>query len=79
VEVFVRAPSQSANSATRRASTPRRVGREITNLTGVQDPYEVPLSPEITVDTEKATPEECTRELLDHLVEPGYLPASSRG
>ncbi len=42
---------------------------EITNLTGLQDPYEEPLSPDIVVDTEASTPDECVDEILDRLQE----------
>lgn len=37
---------------------------EINDLTGLQDPYEEPLSPEIVVDTEKQTVDECVDEVL---------------
>jgi len=30
---------------------------EITNMTGIQDPYEEPLDPDIVVETEKSSPE----------------------
>ena len=40
---------------------------ELPEFTGVSDPYEEPDSPELRVDTEGRTPEECAREVLDHL------------
>jgi adenylyl-sulfate kinase len=40
---------------------------ELPEFTGVSDPYEEPGSPELRVDTEGRAPEECAREVLDHL------------
>jgi len=46
---------------------------EITNMTGLQDPYEEPLNPEVVVDTEKESLEECVDKILNKLRELGYL------
>ena len=40
---------------------------EIKNFTGVNDPYEEPPNPDILIDTEKYTTEECVRKVLDFL------------
>jgi len=40
---------------------------EIAEFTGVSDPYEAPDSPELRVETEGRTPEECARDVLDYL------------
>jgi adenylylsulfate kinase len=42
---------------------------EIKDLTGLQDPYEEPENPEIIVDTERQTPEECVSVILDRVVQ----------
>jgi adenylylsulfate kinase len=36
----------------------------ITNMTGIQAPYEPPLTPEVTINTEKETPQECTGRII---------------
>jgi adenylylsulfate kinase len=36
----------------------------ITNMTGVQAPYEQPLSPEVTVNTENESPQECAARII---------------
>lgn len=46
---------------------------EITNMTGIQDPYEVPSTPDITVDTEKGTPEDSANLLIKDLQKLGFL------
>lgn len=46
---------------------------EITNLTGVSDPYEPPLAPEVTVRTDRETPDESLQRIVAALSERGYL------
>ncbi len=42
-------------------------------MTGVQDVYEQPQSPEIVINTERATPAESANEVLVRLSELGYV------
>lgn len=46
---------------------------EITNFTGVDDPYEPPEHPELVCDTMVETPEESLQKVLTKLRELGYL------
>lgn len=46
---------------------------EIKGFTGVDDPYEEPLHPEVICDTEKETPEESAAKIIARLGELGYL------
>lgn len=48
---------------------------EVTGFTGVDDPYEAPLDPEITLDTVNHTAEENARLILDYLVAEGFVQA----
>ena len=45
---------------------------------GVSDPYEPPLDPEISLDTENETPEESAQKIIDHLEERSLIPAAQR-
>ena len=47
-----------------------------TKLTGVDDPFEEPLNPDLTIDTATHSVEQCTRQLLDHLVQRGFVRAA---
>jgi adenylyl-sulfate kinase len=42
---------------------------QITDLTGPQDPYEEPTTPDLTLDTEMLTVEECVKAILNNLRE----------
>jgi adenylylsulfate kinase len=46
---------------------------EIPEFTGISAPYEAPLSPELVLRTDRATPEECVDQLFEYLERNGYL------
>ena len=46
---------------------------EIKGFTGVDDPYEPPLGPEVTLDTSKLSVQECVDKIIDKLLELGYI------
>ena len=48
---------------------------EIANFTGISDPYEEPLNPEVVVDTELETVEESLAKIIGYLEKAGYLEA----
>jgi adenylylsulfate kinase len=52
----------------------RALAGEITNMTGIQDPYEEPLNPEVLLDTEKGTSRNNIRLILTKLEALGYIP-----
>lgn len=49
---------------------------EIKGFTGIDDPYEAPESPEITVNTGTQSIEECTEHVLAELERRGIIPAA---
>ena len=46
---------------------------EITNMTGIQDPYEEPTNPEVIIDTEHDPINYNVRKILEKLAKLGYL------
>jgi adenylylsulfate kinase len=46
---------------------------EIQNFTGVSDPYEAPLEPEVVVNTEKETVEHSLAKIIAYLEAEGYV------
>ncbi len=42
---------------------------EIDNFTGISHPYEEPKNPEIILETDKKSIEDCTKQVLDYLME----------
>jgi sulfate adenylyltransferase len=46
---------------------------EIKGFTGIDDPYEPPPSPEISLDTVERTPIENATLILDYLLDKGFV------
>lgn len=46
---------------------------QIKGFTGVDDPYEEPVSPEITLHTGRETPEENAERIMEYLIQQGFL------
>jgi len=45
----------------------------IKNFTGISSPYEEPKSPELIVNTDRGSPDECTQIVINYLKINGYL------
>ncbi len=73
VEVFVDCPVEVCAERDVKGLYARAYAGEIKEFTGVSDPYEPPVSPELTLKTDEETPEESARRVLDKLVDLGYL------
>jgi sulfate adenylyltransferase len=50
---------------------------EIRGFTGVDDPYEAPVSPEIILSTTDCEPEANARKIVRYLIEKRFLPQDS--
>lgn len=46
---------------------------EIPNFTGINDPYERPLEPELIIETDKFSTAECTSQIIDTLTNFNYI------
>jgi adenylylsulfate kinase len=74
VEVYVHATvDEIAANRDPKGLYKKALAGEITGFTGVDDPYEVPENPEITVDTLSQTPEESLQHVLTRLRELGRI------
>jgi adenylylsulfate kinase-like enzyme len=74
VEVYVKCPLQVCIERDAKGLYQRALRGEIPNFTGISDPYEEPLSPEIVLHTDRETPEESAAKVLRWLEENGYVP-----
>jgi adenylyl-sulfate kinase len=75
VEVYVECPLDTLIERDVKGLYKRALAGEIANFTGVSDPYEPPLSPEIVVRTDEGTPTEKAAAILAKLEQLGYLQA----
>jgi adenylylsulfate kinase len=74
IEVYVKASVEECIRRDPKGLYAKALRGEIKNFTGISDPYEEPLSPELVIDTEAESPEESVRKLLNYLTEKGLLP-----
>ena len=65
VEIYVRCQLEVAEARDVKGLYQRARLGEIPMFTGVSDPYEEPLSPEIVVDTDRQSAKECVKRILD--------------
>jgi adenylyl-sulfate kinase len=74
VEVFVKCDLEECIRRDVKGLYKKALSGEIKNFTGVSDPYEEPLNPEIVVETHRETPEESLNKIISSLYKLGYLP-----
>ena len=67
LEIFVDAPLEVCARRDPKGLYAKAARREIRNLTGVDSPYEAPAQPELRLDTEQLTPDECVERILRRL------------
>jgi adenylylsulfate kinase len=77
VEVHVKASLDECVRRDTKGLYARALAGEIAQFTGVSDPYEEPLAPELVVDTEREDVATSSARVIDRLVELGHLRAAS--
>ncbi|MFO0795637.1 MAG: adenylyl-sulfate kinase [Candidatus Brocadiaceae bacterium] len=73
VEVYVKCPLEICVERDVKGLYKKALKGEIPGFTGVSDPYEEPLNPEIIVETNKEMVKESVNKILKKLEELGYL------
>ncbi|MEK4284266.1 MULTISPECIES: adenylyl-sulfate kinase [Ureibacillus] len=73
IEVYVKCSIEECERRDPKGLYKKARNHEIPNFTGISAPYEAPDHPEIVVDSEKYSIEECTAQLIDFLIEKGYI------
>lgn len=73
IEIFMKTSLAVAEERDPKGLYKKARAGEIKNFTGIDDPYEEPLNPEIVLDTEKMTVEEEVNALLDELRKLGVI------
>lgn len=73
VEVYVKCPIEVCRQRDVKGLYKLAYEGKIKEFTGVSDPYEEPVHPELVVETDKETVEESVARILARLTELGYL------
>ena len=73
IEVFIRCPINILTERDGKGLYRKAMTGEIKNFTGISDPYEEPVKPEIVVDSSTQTIDESVENILFHLYELGIF------
>lgn len=73
VEVYVSCPVEVCAQRDVKGLYKKAQAGEIKGFTGVDDPYEEPLNPEVTCHTDKESIDECVEKVLHKIKEMGYI------
>jgi len=74
IEVYVKCPVEVCIERDLKGMYKKALNGEIKEFTGISDPYEEPLNPEILLETDKETLEESAQKVIKRLNDLGYLP-----
>lgn len=78
LEIYLKCPLEVLIQRDAKGMYRKAIVGEIQNFTGISDPYEPPLSPELVVPTDQATPDEGVALILRRLDELGFLQLEPR-
>jgi adenylylsulfate kinase len=73
IEVHVNTPIATCEQRDPKGLYKKARAGELKNFTGIDDPYEAPAAPELTIDATATTPQQATVMLLAYLEEQGIL------
>lgn len=73
VEVFASCDIETLAERDVKGLYKKALAGEIPHFTGVSDPYEAPLAPEVTTDSARETPEQSCARILSYLEEQGLI------
>ena len=79
VEVYCKCPLEVCIRRDVKGLYRKALAGEIRNYTGVDDPYQEPLKPEVTLETDRETPEQSVMKIIQKLEVLGYLPPAEEG
>ncbi len=73
VEIYAKCPVEVCIQRDTRGMYKKALAGEIPNFTGVSDPYEEPLKPELVIDSDKESLEESVTKVMTKIKELGYI------
>jgi adenylylsulfate kinase len=73
VEIHVATPIETCEQRDPKGLYKKARAGQLKNFTGIDDPYEAPLAPELTIDATATSPQEATVLLLQYLEKQGIL------
>ena len=77
VEVYAQASVEALTARDVKGLYKKALAGEIAHFTGISDPYEAPLTPEVTVATDRDSVEQSLEQIVSYLREHGLLAVAS--
>lgn len=78
IEVFVDTPLEVCEERDSKGLYAKARRGEISDFTGINDPYEAPVNPELTLDTVNDSPEDSASRIVEFLTEQGFVRSTER-
>jgi adenylylsulfate kinase len=75
IEIYVKCPVDACIERDVKGMYKKAIAGEIKNFTGISDPYEEPLNPELILETDNESVEESVQKVIQMLESTGYIPA----
>lgn len=73
IEIHVATPLEICEQRDRKGLYAKARAGKVKGVTGITDPYNAPVNPELTIDTTNVTPMEAVQDILLYLEEQGYI------
>ncbi|GMB09264.1 adenylyl-sulfate kinase [Thermolongibacillus altinsuensis] len=73
IEIYVRCPLEQCEKRDPKGLYKKARNGEIREFTGIDSPYEEPLSPELIVETDRYSIEECTEQIISYLQKQNFI------
>ena len=73
IEIYVSTPLEICEQRDRKGLYAKARAGKVKGVTGVSDPYNPPVNPELLIDTTDISPTEAAQEVLLYLEEQGYI------
>lgn len=73
IEVYINVSLAEAERRDPKGLYKKARAGEIKGFTGIDDPYEAPLNPEIVIETEQLSPEQAAAKIFEYLEKSGHL------
>lgn len=74
VEIYVKCPIEVCEARDLKGLYRKARAGEITQFTGIDDPYEEPLDPEVTLLTDRETVQESAMKVIQHVQKLDWIP-----
>jgi adenylylsulfate kinase len=75
IEIFLNTPIATCEQRDPKGLYKKARAGQLKNFTGIDDPYEEPLRPELTIDATSTSPQQATVQILEYLAKQGLIRA----